>query len=265
MTKIKQFAAVLAAGIVLLFGASSCHKKNSQTETTVPGHEICPEPTDSLSPAPVVEETQAAPEFPASFGDWTSLEVPVQVSLTAPKSLSASGRLSMVKGRELLLSLRFIGFEVAQLYADADSVYAVEKIHKWYVAESIQRLGAGTGLTLADLQGYLLGRPTRAIPQLGGIEAVYDWNPSPGRLGAVGFYRNGLPAAGIAYEAAEQTPTGPTASGVDLAALLGKNEVAASISYRLQQAKWNSLGSISFKRPGRDYRRIEISQISKNI
>lgn len=117
--------------------------------------------------------------------------------------------------RELLLSLRFIGFEVAQLYADADSVFAVEKIHKWYVAESIQRLGAGTGLTLADLQGYLLGRPTRAIPQLGGIEAVYDWNPATGRLGAVGFYRNGLPAAGIAYETAEQTPTGPTASGID--------------------------------------------------
>lgn len=264
MSTIRHFSAA-AAALILLTAASGCHRKPSAGDGEIP-HEVCPEPVETPSTSDPVTAVQTGIEFPESFGAWTSLEVPVQVSVTSPKSLSIGGRASMVQGRELLISLRFIGFEVAQLYADCDSVFAVDKMHKWYVAESIDRLGARTGLTLADLQGYLLGRPVRPVPRLGDIETIYDWNPETQRLGAVGFARHSEPVAGIAYGPAETGPTGPTASSVDIAAILGKNEIGGTINYRLSQAKWNSISEgLSFKRPGTAYRRLEISQIAQNL
>jgi hypothetical protein len=253
-----------AVSAVLLAATTACHKKQAGGPQE---HETCPEEmTDSPAVRPEEPEVSAGPEFPKAFGSWTRLEVPVQVSVTKPKKLGMSGRASMINGRELLISLRFLGFEVGQLYADTDSVFVVEKVHKWYVGESLARLSAGTGLTLADLQGYLLGRPLRAVPELGGVRTVYELNATTSMPEIVAFYRNGTPAAGIVYGAPATTPTGLTASSVSIAAIAGGHEINGGIDYRLSQAKWDSGGgSLGFRRPGNDYSRVELSRIIKSL
>lgn len=263
MKRISRLIAPAAAAI-LLSATSACHKKQAPS---APEHETCPvETADSLSVRPEEPAISGVPVFPAEFGAWTTLEVPVQVEVTKPKNLGMSGRASMINGRELLISLRFLGFEVGQLYADTDSVFVVEKIHKWYVGESLARLSAGTGLSLADLQGYLLGRPLRAVPDLGGIRTMYKLNETTSMPEVVAFTRDGVPAAGIVYGAPTATPTGLTASSVSIAAMAGGHEISGGIEYRLSQAKWNKGGErLGFRRPGSDYRRVAISQIAKNL
>ncbi|MDE6277976.1 MAG: DUF4292 domain-containing protein [Muribaculaceae bacterium] len=259
----KAFIAATALIIAVLL--SSCHKKAALPADT----EDPAAPTDTLALVPEEGEAVASVQFPASFGEWTSVEVPVQVRLSSPRSFSVSGRATMVKGRDIFVSLRFIGLELGQLYANSDSVFLVEKVHKWYIAESLERLGGRTGLTIADLQGYLLGRPDRTVPQgIGGFDVLYDWNSASERLGAVGFSRNGVPVAGIAYGETEQTPAGPTASSVSIAAIPGgKTEISGTIEYRLGQAKWNSAApdAVRFRPPGAGYSRISIDQLAKNL
>ncbi|MDE6310908.1 MAG: DUF4292 domain-containing protein [Muribaculaceae bacterium] len=248
--------------LLLAVAASSCHKKGNAPAPL----QVIEAVSDSLQKAP----TQAPASsiiFPATFGEWSSLEVPVNIRLTSPKSLSCSGRATLVKGREIYISLRIFGMEVGQLYASEDSIFVVDKFHKYCIAESIARLGASTGLTLADLQGYLLGRPERAVPEgIGGIEVLYDWNPATQELGAVGFTRDGVPVAGIEYGDIEKTSAGPTAASVALAAVSGKSEVAVKLDYSLTRAKWNSIGdSIKFRRPGADYKRISLIKLAESL
>lgn len=250
-------------GILLMLGASACHKKGSAAAgTEIPGVAGA----DSTS-TPVVSEssTLSAPVFPASNASWNSLEVPVQVNLTAPKNFNISGRLSMVQGRELLISLRFIGFEVGQLYANTDSIWVVERYHKWYLAESLSALGARTGLNLSDIQGLLIGRPVRALPLIEGIEAVYKVDEATSRLEGLGILRGGIPVFGIAYGPQVSTPGGVMASDFDFAAESGKFEVGGSISFSTGQARWNSgLKELKFQRPT-TYRRIRLSEIAGNL
>lgn len=259
MTVFYRRTLAIFAAAALMLAAASCHKKAPAGTEPVP-------PVDSVPEIITPPQASLLPQFPASFGNWTSLEVPVSVNLSAPKSLGASGRATFVNGREILISLRLLGFEIAQLYADEDSVFVLDKVHKYYAAESVARLGAQTGLTLADIQGYLLGRPLRPVPELQGIGVVYDWNASSQSLAAVGFTRNGVPAAAIAYAPYVDTPTGPTAPEISLAAKLGKTEINLGLTYRLSSAKWNSVSApLGFRRPGDNYRRLDVNQLSKNL
>ncbi len=254
----KSHSLIYLLALMLAACATSCHKKSSG-------------PADTLPPvvaADTLQQTTAGDiEFPSWSGNWTSVEMPVNIRLSAPKSFSFSGRATFVKGREIYISLRFFGVEVGQLYASDDSVFVVDKFHKYCIVESFRSLAASTGLTLADLQGYLLGRPERPVPTgIGGMEVLYDWNPATEELGAVGFMRNGVPVAGIEYGSREETPTGLTAASVALAAVSGKSEIAGKLDYNLDRAKWNSVeGSINFRRPGADYKRISLIKLAENL
>ena len=94
----------------------------------------------------------------SQYGDWTDVSMPVKIELQAPKRFSVSGKASMVRGKSLDFSLRFLGMEVASLKADRDSVYVLYKLEKIAFAESIARISEAYGFDLEDLQCLLLGR-----------------------------------------------------------------------------------------------------------
>lgn len=93
-----------------------------------------------------------------SFIPWQWAYIPANVSISSPASISGGGRLTMQRDSLIHLSLRVLGMEVAVLYADSDSVYAVDKFHKYFLAESLDRIMASSGLSLGDIQDLLLGQ-----------------------------------------------------------------------------------------------------------
>lgn len=94
----------------------------------------------------------------ASYVNWEDVNIPVKLDLDAPKSMSISGRATMVRGKSVLISLRVLGLEVANLYITNDSIYATEKIHKYYIAEDINSLRGNFPISINDVQDMLLGQ-----------------------------------------------------------------------------------------------------------
>lgn len=89
---------------------------------------------------------------------WTDVKVPVSVNLRSPRHFSVSGRLTMVRGKGLSLSLRALGFEVANITVLGDSIFMTEKIGHRYMAESVTDLLAGFPATIDNVESLLLGR-----------------------------------------------------------------------------------------------------------
>lgn len=93
-----------------------------------------------------------------SWKPWTDMEVGLKVSLNSPAKLNASGKAWMKRGEWISISVRMLGFEVATLWVDRDSVVAVDKFHKKYISEPTSRLLGDADVTLEDMQDLLTGR-----------------------------------------------------------------------------------------------------------
>lgn len=94
----------------------------------------------------------------ATYHDWEAIEAPVKVDITAPSKMSVSGRIYMTRGKDVYISLRMLGLEVANLYVTNDSIFASERLGKHYMAEALTSLLGGTSLTVNDIQDIILGR-----------------------------------------------------------------------------------------------------------
>jgi len=96
----------------------------------------------------------------ATLGDWQTLQTGGNITLNAGSSFSSSIQVRMVRDQAIYISLRpLLGIEVGKLLITADSVYAVDKVHKRYVAEKVALLTAGIPVTVSDVQDIFLGRP----------------------------------------------------------------------------------------------------------
>lgn len=93
-----------------------------------------------------------------SWKPWKDLEVNAKVQLTSPAKLNGAGKVFMKRGEWISVSIRMLGFEVANLWLDNDSVVAIDKFHKKYVSESTSAIFGAAGVTVADIQDLLLGR-----------------------------------------------------------------------------------------------------------
>lgn len=93
-----------------------------------------------------------------SWKPWTDMEASVKLQLTSPAKLNAAGKAWMKRGEWISISVRMLGFEVATLWIDRDSVVAVDKFHKKYVSEPTSELLAKANVSLEDMQDILLGR-----------------------------------------------------------------------------------------------------------
>ena len=96
----------------------------------------------------------------ATLGDWQTLQTGGNITLNAGSNFSSSIQVRMVRDQAIYISLRpMLGIEVGKLLITADSLYAVDKVHKRYVAEKVSLLTAGIPVTVSDVQGIFLGRP----------------------------------------------------------------------------------------------------------
>jgi hypothetical protein len=101
-------------------------------------------------------------------GEWSTLSCPVKVALKSPTSMSASGRAQMVRGKCIFVSMRMLGFEVATLYVDNDSIVVADKFHKKYFSASFSDMRQKYNLSISALQDVLLGRKVN-LPNFNGL------------------------------------------------------------------------------------------------
>ncbi|MDE6556605.1 MAG: DUF4292 domain-containing protein [Duncaniella sp.] len=109
----------------------------------------------------------------ARTSEWQTLQIPVSLSVSRPKSFSASATLTMVNGRSVDLSVRLLGFEVAAAHIEGDSLKAIVKPSRTYMAESISQVFGGVAVSVADLQALLIGSVINPEPfSLAGAEVT---------------------------------------------------------------------------------------------
>ena len=96
----------------------------------------------------------------ATMGNWQSLQCGGNISLKGSSSFSSAIQVRMLRDDAIFISLRpMLGIEVGKLLIIGDSLYAVDKVHKRYVAEKVSLLTAGIPVTVSDVQDIFLGRP----------------------------------------------------------------------------------------------------------
>lgn len=88
---------------------------------------------------------------------WQSLSVPVSVKVHDSGLPKVSGTLTLVRDREIRLSLRFLGMEMGALSVTADSIRGYLKMQKLYLSESTADIAGGFPLTVGNLQSLLTG------------------------------------------------------------------------------------------------------------
>lgn len=93
-----------------------------------------------------------------SWKEWNNVEMGVKIRVTSPSKFNAAGKAYMKRGEWINFSVRMLGFEVATLWIDRDSIVAVDKYHKKYFSEPTDKLLGGAGITIENVQDMLLGR-----------------------------------------------------------------------------------------------------------
>ena len=117
-----------------------------------------PQPTTTTQPTATVSKWDA---IVGGIGNWNALQTGGNIKLTAGgKSFSSSVQVRMLRDQSVYISLRpLLGIEVGKIIITADSVYAIDKVHKRYVAEKVSLLTSGIPVTVSTVQDIFLGRP----------------------------------------------------------------------------------------------------------
>lgn len=250
---------IVAVALLLLAAACGSSKKQVRPDSGA----------EKVVEMPVGEAYRAITE---SYGEWKSVSMPVKFELVHPKSMSVSGRITMVYGKALSMSLRFFGIEVAQLYADNDSLIVLSKMKNVAYTESIRQLTSRFGITLADLQSLLLGQmfvPGQGRADSGDVgkfrlEAAADqgwaaWLKKTSANTKMVFVNNypdidsRVPAAttsfiiglsdddyaGARYDDFTETRAGLIAGITDVEANIGTKEVEVRLVYQPGKARWD--------------------------
>lgn len=265
----------LIAITVLISVLSGCHS-SSKIPESVTGNETYP-------PAPAIPTEISIPEarydvILDNFKEWTYLKLPVSLK---SKQLggSLSGQAWMIRGKEIYMSLRFIGMiEVAILHVKGDSVTAVDKYHKIYISERISDFMRGIPFNIEDLQNLLTGRPFilgSGTPAAGtkrpvlknsasgwtmtpesimdNLEYSFEFNASD-RLTSTKLSRNLVELFAARYRAPASTPYGMFDNEVTLQSLTGK-PMDLTVRWQFAKADWKQRDIPQFTVPS-GYRRV---------
>lgn len=224
-----------------------------------------------------------------SLTEWECAVVPVSVTLEAPARMSFSGRAYMERDRSVYISLRKLGFEVAQLYVTSDSIFAVDKFNRRYLAESLEEVLERCPVRIRDIQNMLMGVPFIPGEALAAAGFSFDdtigqnsWlaipvrQPEPAQIGYVfSLIDNSLSALAVnspagtfttQYSDYASTPGGMMAGTDRLAFSSEKLNVAAQWRWSWNQAVWNAPSELrSFTLPVRGYTRIAAASLLKSL
>ncbi len=249
--------------------------------------------TNTISlPASKTSTAELFEQITGTYNSWTDMYAPITLQLDSPKQFSVSGRATMVNGKEIHISLRMLGMELGVIYINERKVYAVDKIHKQYIEEDLDRLLAGVDVTISDVQNILLGRVTNfgkgtisvddadafsflsaddkwiltPIRQIKGTELNYiATKTDPPVLNDISLRIPGKGVLDCSYYDFTVTPAGTVAGLMTLLAPIDKTEARASVKWNLNDAKWNEGRTVNFKTPSSSYKRINITSLIKSI
>lgn len=283
--------AFIIAALALTLGACSTQRRSADTTQTVTPTDAVQAPAAQTTPGSEPHARFAA--MTAAYGLWQDVQMPVRASIRSPFSISASGRLTMVQGKLIHISVRLLGMEVAVMQVTPDSVFVVDKFHRYLIAEPTEKLTARTGLTVGDMQNALLGRAF--LPGQGAATASmssrltlgeedgmlsiapadapagYTWRMHAATLddGRVALADltvsvDGQAPATAAYTpAAQLSPIGAIATAVDLRASVAGKKIDARLSYTADQARWNT-GTTPSLPSLRGYTRVSAATLLKS-
>ena len=224
----------------------------------------------------------------SKYKNWEDVVIPLEMALSQPKNLTISGRATMIKDKSLFISIRALGFEVATLYANTDSIYASYKLNKIYIAEDIKKFLTNYPITIGNLQDLLLGRAFMlgkgtmayemnkemklslgkdlwtASPHcdIQGVQYAFLFGNNSDELAMLMIDFNNKSQATCCYNPATTTVAGNVSNRVDLSTSLKSIPLKASISWDIENAKWNTGATIKWKAP-KGYRRIDANSLLK--
>ena len=137
--------------IALAAISSSCGTIKKANATT---------PTGQTTTTTTMTDTEPCDAVLATLGDWQTMQTSGNITLNASSSFSSAIQMRMVHNQAIYISLRpVLGIEVGKLIITADSLYAVDKVHKRYIAEKVSILTSGIPVTVSEVQDMFLGRP----------------------------------------------------------------------------------------------------------
>lgn len=201
-----------------------------------------------------------------SYLSWQDLSVPVRIALRQPASVTLSGRLTMVRDESIHLSFKMLGIEVASAYLDRDSAFVYERLHKYLLAEPMDRITGRTSLSLADMQDIILARicapgtgtlkssNTAAfsltgtdngtlITPLGTRNYSLTFLMKPGIPPLPEILTVDIPSAGkstISYADWTATSAGTNPQRLELNGRLSGKPLDATVTLDYEQARWNT-------------------------
>lgn len=225
------------------------------------------------------------------YSEWRTVEVPFKVNVDKPAKLSASGRAYMTRGRDIYISVRVMGLEVANLYVTTDSVFASEKLNRRYLAEPLAGVLSNAGLTVSDIQDLLMGRAF--LPGHGTLTAgdapLLSLSTADGRMlitpktqphGYEFGYLTDINANAVttlvveprgrrAIECGYSHPLtvnglGRVNNAIGINANAGRTAVDVSLEWKYDDAKTSGIKSDRWKRP-KGYTRVSATQLLKML
>lgn len=227
-------------------------------------------------------------EVTERYGQWQRLRMSVNVKVTSPTQKSISGTVTMEYDKSILISLRFIGMEVAIVYINNDSILIVDKVEKRYFSDKTSRLLAGFDAKVSNLQNLLLGRifqlgeskiPNKIDKFNSKTTGYNQWIlTAEDKQFAYGFTFNpwnvlsgaALSVAGydpviVEYGQEKSTPYGVFASSIEISGVVKKHPLAATLSWSVDKARWNDDVELRVPTIGSNYRRITMAEISNML
>lgn len=241
---VRKIAIYCAIAILALF-AASCRGKKERAAIS-----------DAQSATMPMPELYGALE--EGYRPWADVQAPVSIRISAPADFSISGRATMARDSSIYISLRKMGFEVAIISIDADSVRLIDKYHKAYVAEPATAIFGSRIAGIGEAQSLLMGQ---AFASAAGGALGFIADGSPRSLGGLEFAgADGDVRVAIRYADPAATPAGQAASTVALSAATPLANVEASLHWNFDKASWDTGKRQTAKTP-KGYQRISLADI----
>lgn len=177
---------------------------------------------------------------------WTSVQMPVRLSLTQPKKFALSGRVTMLRDSVINMSMRMLGMEVAAVQVTSDSVWVVDRFHKAVFSAATAGFLSDHNLSLGMLQGMMLGLDTQ------GESPVHIRNAS------------GDDIATVSLSGYTDTPAGLVASVININAEVRKTPIELTLVWSPDRAVWNDPSTtVRFRNDFSGYRRYSLADIRR--
>lgn len=161
---------------------------------------------------------------------WSNAVIPCELQINKPVDFTIKGTLTMVNGKSALVSARFLGFEVAQIYITPQDLDAtLKQPQKIWLHEDVASRLKKAGITFTDLQKALLGDPKASAK----IE--------------------------------QRLPIAADGHTFRLVSKYGKTDLDAALSLDLDKAKWDVPSPATFKIPDGNFRKVSAATLTSLI